>query len=70
MKLFRTINSLFDPNQPVIQWEGDVRGIIAAMRAAEMAERGASPRLGVVRRVAHARRIVRVAADAPMEVAA
>jgi hypothetical protein len=38
MKLFRTFNSRFDPSQPPIQWEGDVRGIIAARRAQEAAQ--------------------------------
>jgi hypothetical protein len=70
MKLFRTINSQFDPNQPLIQWDGDVRGIIAARRAAEMAQRSASPRLRVAPRVTNARRIMRVTAVAPMEAAA
>ena len=39
MKLFRTINSKFDPNQPVIEWDGDVRGIIAARRARDAVDR-------------------------------
>ncbi len=70
MKLFRTINSQFDPNQPLIQWEGDVRGIIAAKCAAEKAERVASPRSRMVRRISSVRRIVRLTALAPMEAAA
>jgi len=70
MKLFRTINSQFDPDQPLVQWEGDVRGIIAAMRAAEKAERNAGPRPRVIRRIAKVRRIVRVTMVAPLEVAA
>jgi len=37
MKLFRTLNAGLDPSQPPIQWEGDVRGIIAARRAEEVA---------------------------------
>ena len=70
MKLFRTINARFDPNQPLIQWEGDVRGIIAARRAAEKAETGASYRPRLIRRVSGVRRIVGETAVAPMEVAA
>ncbi len=70
MKLFRTINSRFDPNQPPIQWEGDVRGIIAARREAEMAKRNAGARLRVVWHVANVRTINRPTIDAPMEVEA
>jgi len=69
MKLFRTINSQFDPNQPLIEWKGDVQGIIAARRAAEMAERTAGYRLCVVRRVSGIHRITRTT-GAPMEIAA
>jgi len=69
MKLFRTINSQFDPNQPLIEWKGDVQGIIAARRAAEMAERSAGYRLRVVRRVSGIHRITRTT-GAPMEIAA
>ncbi len=70
MRLFRTINSQFDPNQPLIQWEGDVRGIIAARRAAERAEGIAIYHPRVVRRVPEIRRIVREPAVAPIEVTA
>jgi len=69
MKLFRTINSQFDPNQPLIEWKGDVQGIIATRRAAEMAERSAGYRLRVVRRVSGIHRITRTT-GAPMEIAA
>ncbi len=70
MKLFRTINLQSDPNQPRIQWEGDVRGIIAAMRAAEKAESNAGPRTRMIRSVVNVRRIQRVTAGVPMKVAA
>ena len=70
MKLFRTINSQFDPNQPFIRWEGDVRGIIAAMCTADKAERIARHRPRMIGCVANIRRIVRVIVVAPMEVAA
>jgi len=69
MKLFRTINSRFDPNQPVIHWAGDVRGIIAARRAAEKAATRASYRPRVIRRVVVVHRIGRTTGT-PMEVAA
>jgi hypothetical protein len=69
MKLFRTINSQFDPNQPLIEWKGDVQGIIAARRAAEMAERSAGYRLRVVGRVSGIHRITRTM-GAPLEIAA
>ncbi len=49
MKLFRTFNSQFDTSQPAIQWEGDVRGIIAARRTQE-ATRVSRLRLRLVRR--------------------
>ena len=55
MKLFRTINSKFDTNQPVIQWEGDMRGIIAAKLARQAAERGRQSRVGLTRRVVDVR---------------
>jgi len=70
MKLIRTINSRFDPNQAFIQWEGDVRGIIAAMRAAENVERGASYRPHVIQPVSGAHRIARVRAGTSVEVSA
>jgi len=72
MKLFRTINSQFDPNQPLIpliEWKGDVQGIIAARRAAEMAERSAGYRLLVVRHVSGIHRITRTT-GASLEIAA
>jgi len=69
MKLFRTINSQFDPNQPLIEWKGDVQGIIATRRAAEMAERSAGYRLRVVRHVSGIHRITRTT-GAPLEIAA
>lgn len=49
MKLIRTISPGFDPCQPPIQWEGDVRGIIAARRAEE-AVRTSRLRLRLVHR--------------------
>jgi len=70
VKLFRTINSKFDTNQPVIQWEGDVRGIIAAMRALQAAERGRQSRLRLARRVVDMRPTAQSKLLAPMEVAA
>ena len=70
MKLFRTINSKFDTNQPVIQWDGDVGGIIAAMRAREAAERGHQSRVGLTRRVVDVRQTAQSKLLAPMEVAA
>src|SRR5262245_36029801 len=69
MKLFRSINSKFDSNQPVIQWDGDLRGIIAAMRSREAADRGRQPRLRLVRRL-DVRRTVQPGLLAPVEVAA
>jgi hypothetical protein len=70
MKLIRTVNSRFDPNQPFIQWEGDVRGIIAARRAADNVEQGASYRPRVIQSVSGAQRIARVRADTSVELAA
>ena len=70
MKLFRTIHSQFDPNQPLLQREGDVRATIAAMRAAEKAEGSARHRLRMFSGVANIRRNGRVTVPAPMEVAA
>lgn len=69
MKLFRTINSRFDPNQSLVQWDGDVRGIIAAKRAAEKVEASASYRPRLIRRVPVVHRIARTI-GAPMGVAA
>jgi len=70
MKLFRTINSQFDPKPPLIQWESGVGEIIAALRAAQQPESSARHRSRVLSRLANARRAVRVTAVAPMEVAA
>ena len=49
MKLFRTICSIADPKQPLIRWDGDVRGIIVALRAREAAIGELSIRLRSVR---------------------
>jgi len=70
VKLFRTINSKFDTNQPMIQWEGDMRGIIAAMRAREAAERGRPSRLPQARGVVDVRPTAQSKPLTPMEVAA
>ena len=51
MKLFKTISSNFEPSQPFLQWDGDVRGIIAAMRARDAAARERPLRWRWVRRV-------------------
>jgi len=69
MKLFRTFDSAFDPNQPLIQWEGDVRGIIAARRAQETAGKGHLLRLRLVRRV-QVRPPARIKPLVPMKAAA
>jgi hypothetical protein len=65
MRLFRTINANLDPNQPFIQWDGDVRGIIAAMRARDAADRRRSPRFRLAPPP-----VVQSKALAPLEVAA
>lgn len=69
MKLFRTFNSQFDPSQPTIQWEGDVRGIIAARRAQE-ATRVSRLRLRLVRRATPLAQRLPVQAGMPWKAAA
>jgi hypothetical protein len=69
MRLVRTINSHFDPNQPVIHWDSDVRGIIAAMRARDAANRGRQIRLRLVSHL-DLRPVIQTKPLVPMEVAA
>jgi len=69
MKLFRTFNSRFDPSQPPIQWEGDIRGIIAARRA-EAAAHMNRLRVRVIQRATPISRPEKVQAEALFEVAA
>ncbi len=69
MKLYRTLNAP-TPGQPLIQWEGDVRGIIAALHAKEAAGGAARLRLRMIRRVIHVRPILRVRVVPLMEAAA
>jgi hypothetical protein len=69
MKLFRTLNSRFDPSHPPIQWEGDVRGIIAARRAEEAAQMNRL-RLRMIQRPKLIPRPAKVRTEAPFEVAA
>ena len=70
MKLFRTLNADCDPDQPLIQWEGDVRGIIAALPAREQPEPNAEVHLRVIRRAEFIPRFTRVKQIYPMESAA
>jgi hypothetical protein len=68
MNLFRTLNAGFDPSQPPIQWEGDVRGIIAARRAEEAARMNRL-RLRTIQRAVTIPRLARTLAETPLDVA-
>jgi hypothetical protein len=67
MKLFRAFNAHLDPGQPLIQWEGDVRGIIAGRRAAEL---NARLRLRIAGRTQRVAPVALVKTRQPMEIAA
>lgn len=69
MKLFRSLNAELDPSQPPIQWEGDVRGIIAARRAEEAA-RMSRLRLRMIHRPTLIPRSTDSRTETPLEVAA